>query len=109
MVRSPDGDKDFFDIVSTVLQRYTLAPYLFIICQEYALGKSIDLIKNGFTPKMARRKRYHAETITDAEYVDDIVLLENTPAPAESLLHCLVKTAGGRGLYVNANKTVYEF
>ena len=31
-VRSPDGDTDFFDIVVGVLQRNTLAPYLFIIC-----------------------------------------------------------------------------
>ena len=31
-IRSLDGDTDFFDIVSGVLQGDTLAPYLFIIC-----------------------------------------------------------------------------
>ena len=36
-VRSQDGDTDFFDIVAGVLQGDTLAPYLFIICQDYVL------------------------------------------------------------------------
>ena len=30
-VRSPDGDTDYFDIVVGILQRDTIAPYLFII------------------------------------------------------------------------------
>ena len=30
MVRSPDGDTDFFNIVARVLQGETLVPYLFI-------------------------------------------------------------------------------
>ena len=29
-VHSPDGDTDYFDIVTGVLQRDTLAPYLFV-------------------------------------------------------------------------------
>ena len=36
-VRSPDGDTEYFDIVAGVLQRDTLAPYLFIICLDYVL------------------------------------------------------------------------
>ena len=36
-VRSPDGDTEYFDIVAGVLQGDTLAPYLFIICLDYAL------------------------------------------------------------------------
>ena len=39
-VRSPDGDTDYFDIVAGVLQGDTLAPYLFIICQDYVLRTS---------------------------------------------------------------------
>ena len=51
-VRSPDGDTDFFDIVTSVLQGDALAPYLFIICQDYVLRMSVDLMKeNGFTLK----------------------------------------------------------
>ena len=44
-VHSPDGDTDFFDIVAGVLPSDALAPYLFIICLEYVLWMSIDLIK----------------------------------------------------------------
>ena len=35
MVRSPDGDTNFFEIVARVLQDNTLAHYLFIICLDY--------------------------------------------------------------------------
>ena len=44
-VNSLDGDTDFFDVVAGVLQGATLALYLFLICLDYALQTSIDLIK----------------------------------------------------------------
>ena len=43
-VRTPDGDTDYFNIVTGVLQGDTLAPYLFIICLDYVLRTSIDKI-----------------------------------------------------------------
>ena len=56
-VRSPDGDTEYFDIVTGVLQGDTLAPYLFTICLDYALRKSIDKIReNGFELKKKRSK-----------------------------------------------------
>ena len=58
------------------------APYLFIICLDYP-----------------------AETITDTDYADHLVLLKSTPAQAESLLHSLEQTAGSIGLHMDANKT----
>ena len=107
-VRSPDGDTDYFDIVAGVLQRDTLAPYLFIICLDYVLSTSIDKIKeNGFKQTEKRSRRYPAKTITDADFVDDIALLANTPAQAETLLHSLERAAAGIGLHVNAHKTEY--
>ena len=45
MVHLPDGDTDFFDIVTGVLQGDTLASHLFILCLDYVLQTSIDLIK----------------------------------------------------------------
>ena len=36
-----------------------------------------------------KRRRYLAQTITDADYADDIALLANTPTLAETLLHSL--------------------
>ena len=51
-VRSPDGDTNFFDIVVGVIPGDTFAPYLFIICLDNVLRKSIDLMKvHGFTLK----------------------------------------------------------
>ena len=95
-------------IVTGVLQGDTLAPYLFIICLDYVLRTSIDKIKeNGFKLAKERSKRYPAQTIMDVDYADDIVLLANTLAQAESLLHSLKQAVSGIGLYVNTDKTEY--
>ena len=48
-----------------------------------------------------------AETITDADYADDIVLLANAPAQVETLLHSLERAAAGIGLHVYAHKNEY--
>ena len=56
-VCSADVNTDFFAIVASVLKGETLAPYLFIICLDYVLQTSIDLMKgNGFTLTKARRR-----------------------------------------------------
>ena len=89
-VCSPDGGTDYFDIVAGILQGDTLASYLFIICQDYVLRTSFDKIKeNGFKLTKQRSRRYPAEKITDTDYADDIALLANAPAQAETLLHSL--------------------
>ena len=49
-IRSSDWDTDFFVIVPGVLQGNTLAPYLFIICLDYVLRTSIDLMKENSFP-----------------------------------------------------------
>ena len=107
-VCSPVGDTDVFDIVRGVLQGNTLVPYLFIICLDYVLRTSIDLMKdNGFKLAKERSRRYSAKIITDADYAADMALLANSAAQAESLLHDLDQAAGGIRLYVNADKTEY--
>ena len=108
-VRSPDGDTDYFDIVAGVMQGDTLTPYLFIICFDSVLRTSIDkIIENGFELTKKRSRRYPAETITDANYADDMAILENTPNQAETLLHSLERAAAGIGLHVYAHKTKYR-
>ena len=52
-VRSPDTDTGYFDIVADVLQGDTFAPYLLIICLDYVLRTSIDLMKK-------KKKRFQA-------------------------------------------------
>ena len=107
-VRSPDGNTDYFDIVAGVLQRDTLALYLFFICLNYVFRTSIDIMKDdGFKLAKERNRRYHAQTITDADYTEDIVLLANTFAQAETLLHSLERAAPDIGLHINADKTEY--
>ena len=84
-VHSPDGDTDYFDFVAGVLQGDISGPYLFIICLNYVLRTSLDKMKdNGFKLTKERSIRYHAQTIMNADYADDIVLLDNIPALAES-------------------------
>ena len=105
-VRSPDGYTDYFDIVAGVLQGDTLAPYVFIICPDHVLRKSIDKIKeNGVELTKKRSRRYPAKTITDDDNADDIGILANTPTQAETLLHSLERAAAGIDLHVNAQKT----
>ena len=66
----------------------------------------IDPMKeNGFMLKKLRSRRYPAQTITDADYADDIALLANTLTQAESLLHSLEQAAGDISRHVNADKT----
>ena len=109
-VRSSDGDTDYFDIVARVHQGETLAPYLFMICVDYVLRTSIDKIKeNGFKLIKKRRRRYPAKTITDADYADDIALLANTPAQAETLPHSLEWAAANIGLHLNTHKTDHRW
>ena len=50
----PDRNTDFFDIVTAIPPGDTLAPYLFIICQDNGLQKSMNQMKeNDFTLKKA--------------------------------------------------------
>ena len=108
LVRSPDGDTEYFDIVAGVLQGDTLVPYLFIICLHYVLRTSIDNIcENGFVLTKKRSRKYPAKTISDADNADDIALLANTPNKAETLLHSLEQAIAGIGLLVNAHKTEF--
>ena len=96
---SPDGDTNLFDIVAGVLQGDTLASYLPIICLDYILRTSLDLIRgNGFTLKSRHNP---AESITDADNANDREFLANTTTQAEFLLQCLEQAA--KGIHMKAN------
>ena len=107
-VCSSDGNTDLFDIVAGMQQGDTLASYHSIICLEYILWRSIDQMKEN-TLERARSRRCSTRTITDEVYVNDILLLANTSAKDESLLHCLERAADGIGLHENADKTEYMY
>ena len=44
---------------------------------------------NGFKLAKEKSRRYPTQTITDADYANDIALLANTLAQAETLIHSL--------------------
>ena len=72
----------------------------------YVQRKSIDLKKEYvFTLIKTRSRWYLQQTITDADYADDLALLANTPTQVESLLQSLEQAAGCIGHHVNADKT----
>ena len=107
-VRSPDRDTQYFDILAGVIQGDTLAPYHFVICVDYVLRTSTDKIgENCFELTKKRSRRYPAKIITDANYVDEIAILANTPNQAETLLRSLERATAGIDLHVNAHKTEY--
>ena len=93
-----------FDIVVGVVRGDALTPYLFIICLDYMLWTSIDLMKeNSFKLAKEKSRRYPAQIITDTDYDNDIALLANSPAQAESLLHSPEQAADSIGLHVNTD------
>ena len=108
MVRSPDGDTDFFDILAGVLQGDTLAPFLFVICLDYVLRISIDKCNEySLTLELAKSRRFDTKKITDADYANDLALQSDNSYNAKKLLHILGKSAAFVGLHVNATKTEY--
>ena len=108
MVRSPDGDTDFFNVVAGVLQGDTLAPFLFTLTLDYVLRTSVDKLNSfGFTLEKVKSRRYPAKKITDADYADDLALFSDKIDDAERLLHAVEEAAARIGLYVNAKKTEY--
>ena len=81
-----------------------------LICLDYIFRMSIDLLKENVSTQKKKRLNkianiHPAETWTDSNYIDDLALLVNTPAQAESPLHSLEKPAEGISLHVNAYKS----
>ena len=90
MVCSCNWDTNFFDIVVGVFQGDILEPYLLLLYLDFIFQTLTDLIiEIVFILKKAKSRWYPTDIMTDASYTDDLVLLANIPAQAESLLHSL--------------------
>ena len=101
-------ETEFFDVLAGMLEGDTLAPFLFVICLDYALRISVDKCNEyGLTLELARSRRFHTKKITDADYADDLALLSDNLYNAQKLLHILEKSAAFIGLHANATKTEY--
>ena len=70
-VCSPDGDTDYFEIVTGVPQGDTLAPYLIMISIDYVLRTSIDVMKENGNKIAKERRSYLTHTITNTHYADN--------------------------------------
>ena len=104
LVMTPEGNTDIFKIDSGVLQGDPLAPFIFIICLDYALRISI-LSSDGLTLKRKRSRRVPAEVLAELAFADDIALMEDTIDKAETLLHKIEFATQSIGLFLNASKT----
>ena len=70
-ILTPDGETPSFPIKAGILQRDTLAPFLYIIVVDYILRMSIDTINDkGFQIHHRRSSRYPAVYLTDADFAD---------------------------------------
>ena len=99
MIHLPDGDTDFFDVVTG---KDTLASCMFVIYFNYVLRTSINLIKDkDFTFKKFKSKLRPAGAMKDTNQADVVF----TPAQAEYVLHSLEQATRVIGLYVNGNNT----
>ena len=54
---------------------------------------------------MARSRRYTPETVSDANFAEELSFLVNSHSQAEFPVHCLKEAAGTIGDYENVNKT----
>ena len=98
IVSTADGDSDPFNIVTGVLQGDPLAPFLLIICLDYAMRISIAE-SDGIVLKKRRRRRHPPQLLSDLDFADDIALLEETITKAQDLLHRVEKACQSVGLF----------
>ena len=93
------------NIAAGVLHEDTLAPYLINLSRLRTTNINISNKNKWLHTKKAKSRKYPVETVNDADYTDDLTLLVNTPAQAESQLNSPRQASSGIGLY--SDKTDY--
>ena len=106
-----DGETEEFVIRAGVLQRDTLAPFLFVIVLDYVLRQAISGKEEelGCTVTPRRSRRIPGKVITDLDFADDIALLSNDLELAQRLLSNVEEECKRVGLHRNASKTKVLF
>ena len=107
-VRTNDGSSEFIDITTGVLQGDTLAPFLFVIMIDYVM-RLAERVSGSVGLELVARKssRRDAIKICDADFADDIALINSNMTHAQLFLSNVEKYAGDIGLSINSKKTEY--
>ena len=108
-VVTKEGSTEEFIINSGILQGDTLAPFLFIICVDFCMRRTVgyDESKLGFTLEQRKSSRYGPKIVTDFDYVDDICLTSNDKESAQVFLNRVENICSEVGLLINESKTEY--
>ena len=85
MVRSPDGNTDFFDSRWSLAWKYIGTIFVYIL--RWLRTSNINRSNKRKWKKKARSRRYPVEIMSGEDQADDLVLLADILAQAESLLH----------------------
>ena len=92
-VITPDGET--FNILAGVLQRDTLAPYLFGIVIDYVMRTALQgrEDKLGFQLRKRKIRRVPPITVTYIEYADDIALVSEGIKEVQKMLIRIEKSS----------------
>ena len=107
MVCSNDGDTNFFAIIISLARRFISAIFVHNLPRQHISNDDRPNKRKWFYTKKARSRWYSVEIKTDANIIDDLALLTNAYAQAESQLHNLKQAAWDMDLLMKANKTDY--
>ena len=89
-----DGNlSDPFDVTTGVLQRYVLAPSLFVVLVDYLLKKATSQLVSGVVTHPRRSWRQPAKSLNDLDFADDIALFESSISQAQAQLSKTTKSA----------------
>ena len=106
IVRTSDGNTDFFEITTGVLQGDTAAPYLFIIVLDYALRIGFHNPRLGFEVEPRKSSRHPAIHVTDLDFADDLAIVTEDVQHGQEILRALEDAAAAEvGLIINCKKT----
>jgi len=106
-VLTPDGETEWFNMYTGVMQGDTLSPYLFIIVLDYVLrqttkGKEEEL---GITLTPRKTRRVGPKTVTYLDFADNLAIISNHVNQAQTFLYQLEDAARTVGLTINSSKT----
>jgi hypothetical protein len=105
-VRTREGDTQWFNTESGILQGDTLAPFLFLLYMDLVIRATLEgSEEHGFEVEKRRSSRYPGVRVAAMAYADDVVLLSSSAHGAQQLLTRLENAAHPLGLRINTLKT----